>query len=405
MKNKLKIFAAAFSIIALAAPNIYAASNISYDFKPAQAEYKVLLDGQSYQIPDEVTFANGTISVSLETYKENLQNSASQVSTIDYDNGLLTFKGGVTLSRIANEYVPIVSKSGNLNDSINYDNVKQYFEKYQLLNKLKSKKVEYENSILQTTDENELKKFNAFVSNYEDDIERIENLKVTELSQTIYSSIPYLAVNYTFTEGYNSEDNSVSLKIAPTYYLYSIIFRDLRLSTLQYSINSNNYVSVPNFDKDTYTYTIKLPSSVADNATITTKSKGYMDNVLQSNNYTDYDLDLEVIDDTIELKNGTGTAKVKVVYDMYGSLGENADTTFSTNPEREYTIYFTKYDFLKGDLDRNGAVNANDAAVALDLYKYGNATDEDMQIGDMNEDGVINANDAALILDVYKYGY
>ena len=405
MKNKLKIFAAAFSIIALAAPNIYAASNISYDFKPAQAEYKVLLDGQSYQIPDEITFANGSISVSLETYKNNLQNSASQVSTIDYDNGLLTFKGGVTLSRIANEYVPIVSKSGNLNDSINYDNVKQYFEKYQLLNKLKSKKVEYENSILQTTDENELKKFNAFVSNYEDDIERIENLKVTELSQTIYSSIPYLAVNYTFTEGYNSEDNSVSLKIAPTYYLYSIIFRDLRLSILQYSINSNNYVSVPNFDKDTYTYTIKLPDSVADNATITTKSKGYMDNVLQSNNYTDYDLDLEVIDDTIELKNGTGTAKVKVIYDMYGSLGENADTTFSTNPEREYTIYFTKYDFLKGDLDRNGAVNANDAAVALDLYKYGNATDEDMQIGDMNEDGVINANDAALILDVYKYGY
>ena len=62
-------------------------------------------------------------------------------------------------------------------------------------------------------------------------------------------------------------------------------------------------------------------------------------------------------------------------------------------------------DYLKGDLDKNGAVNANDAAVALDLYKYGNATDEDMQIGDMNNDGVINANDAALILDMYKYGY
>ena len=61
-------------------------------------------------------------------------------------------------------------------------------------------------------------------------------------------------------------------------------------------------------------------------------------------------------------------------------------------------------EYLKGDLDRNGAVNANDAAVALDLYKYGNATDEDMKIGDINEDGVINANDAALILDVYKYG-
>ena len=62
------------------------------------------------------------------------------------------------------------------------------------------------------------------------------------------------------------------------------------------------------------------------------------------------------------------------------------------------------FGIILGDLDRNGAVNANDAAVALDLYKYGNAKDEDMQIGDMNEDGVINANDAALILDVYKYG-
>ena len=405
MKNKLKVLAAAFLSIAVATPNIYAASNISYDFKPAQAKYKVLLDGQSYQVPDEVTFANGTISVSLETYKKNLQNSASQVSTLDYENGLLTFKGGVTLSRIANEYVPIVSSSGTLNSNVNYDNVKGYFEKYQLLNKLKSKKVEYQNSLQQTTDEDEIKKFNAFISNYEEDIERIEDLKVTELNQTIFSSIPYLAVNYTFTEGYNYEDDSVRLNIAPTYYLYSVIFRDLRLSTLQYSINSSNYVSVPKFDKDTYTYTIKLPSSVADNATIKTKSKGYMDNVLQSNNYTDYDLDLEVIDDTIELKNGIGTAKVRVVYDMYGSLGEYADTTFNSNPEREYTIYFTKYDFLKGDLDRNGAVNANDAAVALDLYKYGNATDEDMQIGDMNNDGVINANDAALILDVYKYGY
>ena len=405
MKNKLKVLAAAFLSIAIATPNIYATSNISYDFKPAQAKYKVLLDGQSYQVPDEVTFANGTISVSLETYKGNLQNSASQVSTLDYENGLLTFKGGVTLSKIANEYVPIVSSSGTLNSSINYDNVKGYFEKYQLLNKLKSKKVEYQNSLQQTTDEDEIKKFNAFISNYEEDIERIEDLKVTELNQTIFSSIPYLAVNYTFTEGYNYEDDSVRLNIAPTYYLYSVIFRDLRLSTLQYSINSSNYVSVPKFDKDTYTYTIKLPSSVADNATIKTKSKGYMDNVLQSNNYTDYDLDLEVIDDTIELKNGIGTAKVRVVYDMYGSLGEYADTTFNSNPEREYTIYFTKYDFLKGDLDRNGAVNANDAAVALDLYKYGNATDEDMQIGDMNNDGVINANDAALILDVYKYGY
>lgn len=59
---------------------------------------------------------------------------------------------------------------------------------------------------------------------------------------------------------------------------------------------------------------------------------------------------------------------------------------------------------LKGDLDKNGIVDANDAAVALDLYKYNNATEEELKIGDMDENGLIDANDAALILDIYKYG-
>ena len=60
-------------------------------------------------------------------------------------------------------------------------------------------------------------------------------------------------------------------------------------------------------------------------------------------------------------------------------------------------------DYLKGDLNRDGLVNANDAAIALDLYKYGNFSLEDLQIGDINGDNVVNANDAALILDIYKY--
>ena len=61
-------------------------------------------------------------------------------------------------------------------------------------------------------------------------------------------------------------------------------------------------------------------------------------------------------------------------------------------------------DYLKGDLDRNGIVDANDAAVARDLYKYNNPTYEELLIGDMDENGLIDANDASLILDVYKYG-
>ena len=92
--------------------------------------------------------------------------------------------------------------------------------------------------------------------------------------------------------------------------------------------------------------------------------------------------------------------------DIYLKLGDlNEDGIFNIV---DITFMYQKIeqstDFKKGDLDRNGAVNANDAAKALDLYKYGNVSESDMKIGDMNDDGVINANDAALILDVYKYG-
>ncbi len=57
-----------------------------------------------------------------------------------------------------------------------------------------------------------------------------------------------------------------------------------------------------------------------------------------------------------------------------------------------------------GDLDGDGRINANDAAIVLDIYKYGNATNDDLKVADIDENGVINANDAALILDMYKYG-
>lgn len=69
----------------------------------------------------------------------------------------------------------------------------------------------------------------------------------------------------------------------------------------------------------------------------------------------------------------------------------------------ELPVIVTDEDYLLGDLDFNGVVNANDAAKALDIYKYEDGTDEELIVGDINFDGIINANDAALILDIYKY--
>ena len=408
MKIKFKAIIAALGIISIISPSIYAVTNIEYNFKPAKAKYKVILDGQSYQIPNSISFDEGKVNIDTEFLKQNLQVASDMTDYIEYSNGTLTYLGTFIHTTVSNEYVPIVGNTGLLQSNIDYDILKNYFEKNELGSKLHDKAVEYIEKLQSEEDESKIKEYTSIVNNFNEEIRRINNLKVENIQKKLILTIPCLGVNYNELKNieYNPDDDSVSISLEPTYYLYSIIFRDLRVLSMRYNINnSDDYVYVPDFDKDTYTYTIKLDDSVPDNATITTSSVGYMNSILEQENLEDSDLNISVQDDTIQLVNGMGTATVKVVYDMYASLGEYADTSFTTNPEREYTIYFTKYDFIKGDLDRNGAVNSDDAAIALDLYRYGNVSDEDLQIGDMDENGLINSDDAALILDVYRYGY
>ena len=59
-------------------------------------------------------------------------------------------------------------------------------------------------------------------------------------------------------------------------------------------------------------------------------------------------------------------------------------------------------DYVEGDLDRNGVVDANDASIALELYKAASASKNDITIGDMDHNNIIDANDASLILELYK---
>lgn len=90
------------------------------------------------------------------------------------------------------------------------------------------------------------------------------------------------------------------------------------------------------------------------------------------------------------------------------SPGNNLSMTYYSN-SNILTVSFEisntdTNDVILGDLDDNGIVNANDASIALDLYKYNNATEEQLDIADIDKNGIIDANDASLILDIYKYG-
>lgn len=119
------------------------------------------------------------------------------------------------------------------------------------------------------------------------------------------------------------------------------------------------------------------------------------------------DSNANIISEPIYIENAVLSDEELYVYSnnkIYWTTSNGSNyITVNVLDLNEY-LYDDTPTLLKGDLDKNGIVDANDAAVALDLYKYNSATKDDLEIGDMDENGLIDANDASLILDVYKYG-
>ena len=89
---------------------------------------------------------------------------------------------------------------------------------------------------------------------------------------------------------------------------------------------------------------------------------------------------------------------------LFGIPTSKMSATKNGDMTSEIVVIVADNSYLLGDLNFDGIVNANDSAVALDIYKYGISDDIQILIGDINFDNVVNANDAALILDIYKYG-
>lgn len=122
---------------------------------------------------------------------------------------------------------------------------------------------------------------------------------------------------------------------------------------------------------------------------------------------------LEVLDEPIEEDDvivshlGTQTTDSVTFTVIDGQLIEIHDVNLIYLSEATTVIYTSvnigeNNQVLKGDLDKNNVVDANDASVVLELYKAQNATAEDVAIGDMDNNDLIDANDASLILEYYK---
>ena len=81
--------------------------------------------------------------------------------------------------------------------------------------------------------------------------------------------------------------------------------------------------------------------------------------------------------------------------------GEATITITSEGAQKQVTVTVDKA--RKGDINQDGLVDSADAAIALNIYKYNNATAVDLELGDMDENGMIDSADAAMILNVFKY--
>ena len=55
-----------------------------------------------------------------------------------------------------------------------------------------------------------------------------------------------------------------------------------------------------------------------------------------------------------------------------------------------------------GDINKDGIVNADDAADAIEIFKTNAQTKENIAVGDINNDGKVDAEDAALIIEYFK---
>lgn len=402
-KTKIIIALVVLTIVSIIGTTVNAATILNYEsLTYGDAIYKILVDGQSYTIPQTVTYDDG-YTLDLTKFKERV--SQMSINALTYrNNEEITYNGGLYNAIIDGEYVVFFKDNAAINNNLTDQIVKNGFERFQLLPDRIKKKETYETRIENENPQGDiLDQYNFRISTYAEDIAIFEQIEADTSKKPVLATLPYLGLATKTTETLNFDEQRITMKINLGYYAYALVCRDLRLDSITYSINGQAYTAVPSFNKDTYTYTIKLPDNTPSNATITTKSEGYMQKLMdQNSSLKDIDSGLVITEANTSLRNGMATVRVTNTFDVIGTYGSMIDKSLSSNPSRTYTIKFTKYNFLKGDIDRNGVVDANDASLALEKYKINEWSQDDLKYGDMDENGLIDANDASLILEVYK---
>ena len=188
-------------------------------------------------------------------------------------------------------------------------------------------------------------------------------------------------------------------------------------------------------DKNNQTTSKTEENNVANNDTVNNNSNSNNSNSNNNNNGNNSSTPKPVTP-TIKLTGGSdhyrkgyvaacfsysitnGTGKEKVVWKSSNNSIASVDSRGCISPNAVYgrasisvTIEGTNISAstrigvlgLKGDLDGNGIIDANDAAIAMDDY-YGTRDEIILSVGDINKDGKIDEYDSDAILNYFRNG-
>ncbi len=87
---------------------------------------------------------------------------------------------------------------------------------------------------------------------------------------------------------------------------------------------------------------------------------------------------------------------------IYWTTSEYSKNIYLNELEIDLTEPEPVEEIQKGDVNEDGFINSTDAAIVLDFFKNGGATERDYELGDMDGDNLLNSTDASTILDIFK---
>ena len=217
-----------------------------------------------------------------------------------------------------------------------------------------------------------------------------------------------IPISFTIDQPISSQNYTIKCRMRPSTMTsdvtkeaeFSLRQVDFEVYSEQIVMNGKNYVSLTVENNGYYNSKAALniyKVNATEESMIDEKVKTIVTNPLGHSESAHYLL--EVTDEF--LPNGKTEGVIKVVANAIEGDQELAITDNTTSVAiAEFT---EELPYKKGDINKDGLVDSADAAIALNLYKYNNATEENIKIGDMDENGMIDSADAAMILNVFKY--